>query len=110
MVDRDGCTPMHYLCETQNYDMVKRLLPVCAASKDVRNRFGKKPADLVKDAEVKRTLRNFSSRLNSQRQSQSRERSKSTYKTTVQVMKLRDDKDVLDSIEQMFRKFSLNKK
>ena len=65
VVDRDGCTPLHYLCETQNYDMVKKLLPVCAASKDVRNRFGKKPADLVKDAEVKRMLRNFSSRLNS---------------------------------------------
>lgn len=107
-VDREGCTPLHYLCETQNYEMVRKLLPVCAASKDVRNRFGKKPADLVRDAEVKRMLRAFSTKRNSRVSSQSRERS--AHKATVQVTSLKDDKEVFDSIEQMFRKFSQFKK
>lgn len=29
VVDRDGCTPLHYLCEGQNYEMVKLLIPLC---------------------------------------------------------------------------------
>ena len=37
--------------------MIKVILPLCAQSKDVRNRFGKKPADLIEDKEVKRLLR-----------------------------------------------------
>jgi ankyrin repeat protein len=57
VVDRDGCTPLHYLCESQNYEMVKLLIPLCQVSKDVRNRFGKKPADLVCDKDIKRLLR-----------------------------------------------------
>jgi ankyrin repeat protein len=46
-VDRDGSTPLHYLCETENHDMIKFLLPMSDGSKDIRNRFGKKPVDLV---------------------------------------------------------------
>jgi ankyrin repeat protein len=64
-VDRDGCTPLHYLCETENHEMIKLLLPLSLGSKDVRNRFGKKPVDLVKDMEMKKLLRNYSSRRQS---------------------------------------------
>ncbi len=66
VVDRDGCSPLHYLCETENHEMIHYLLPLASASKDVRNRFGKKPADLVKDKDIKKLLRNFNSRRESQ--------------------------------------------
>ena len=29
VVDRDGCTPLHYLCETQNKELIKFVLPYC---------------------------------------------------------------------------------
>jgi len=45
--------------------MIRYLLPLASSSKDVRNRFGKKPADLVKDKEIKKMLRNFSQRRDS---------------------------------------------
>ncbi|CDW89321.1 protein kinase domain containing protein [Stylonychia lemnae] len=129
VVDRDGCTPLHYLCETENHEMVKVLLPICGASKDVRNRFGKKPADLIQDREFKKVLRNFSTRresLNqrqnqiansnttnnnvqnsqSQTKSQSRERSCSGNRNVVQIHRLNDDKEVQDCIQQLFKKFS----
>jgi ankyrin repeat protein len=59
VVDRDGSTPLHYLCETENHEMIKEILPLCKGSgvRDVRNRFGKKPADLVQDKEMKKLLR-----------------------------------------------------
>lgn len=65
VVDRDGCTPLHYLCETENHEMVKFLLPLSGPSRDVRNRFGKKPVDLIQDKEMKRLLRNYSQRRDS---------------------------------------------
>lgn len=57
VVDRDGCTPLHYLCETDNLELIKLLLPACKGCKDVRNRHGKKPVDLVTSDEVKRFIR-----------------------------------------------------
>lgn len=45
--------------------MVRFLLPLSGASKDVRNRFGKKPVDLIQDKEMKRLLRNYSQRRDS---------------------------------------------
>lgn len=59
VVDRDGCTPLHYLCEAENYEMIKYVLPFCKGSKDVRNRFGKKPVDLIANAGMKRMLKYF---------------------------------------------------
>ena len=56
VVDRDGCTPLHYLCETQNKEMIKYVLPYSSACKDVRNKFGKKPSDLVCDQELKKLM------------------------------------------------------
>lgn len=47
MVDRDGCTPLHYLCEAENIEMIKILVPLCPGVKDVRNRFGRKPGDMA---------------------------------------------------------------
>ena len=29
VVDRDGYTPLHYLCEIENYEMIKLILPYC---------------------------------------------------------------------------------
>jgi ankyrin repeat protein len=29
VVDRDGYTPLHYLCEIENYEMIKLILPLC---------------------------------------------------------------------------------
>lgn len=46
-VDRDGNTPLHYLCESENIDMIMHVLPHCQGSKDVRNKQGKKPFDLL---------------------------------------------------------------
>lgn len=60
VVDRDGCTPLHYLCESENFEMIKFILPLCKGSKDVRNRFGKKPADLINNSEMKRMMRQCS--------------------------------------------------
>lgn len=40
VVDKDGYTPLHYLCEAENTEMIKLLLPLSKGSKDVRNRFG----------------------------------------------------------------------
>lgn len=57
VVDRDGCTPLHYLCESENFEMIKLLLPLSKGCKDVRNRFGKKPADLITSSEMKRMMR-----------------------------------------------------
>ena len=57
VVDRDGCTPLHYLCENENIEMIKLLLPLCKGCKDVRNRFGKKPVDMLSNSDMKKTLR-----------------------------------------------------
>jgi ankyrin repeat protein len=72
-VDRDGSTPLHYLCETENLDMVRYLLPLSDGSKDIRNRFGKKPVDLIQDNEMKKLIRNYKVRRNTS-QSNSRGR------------------------------------
>lgn len=65
VVDRDGCTPLHYLCECENIEMVKLVLPLSPGSKDVRNRFGKKPADLLSSETLRKIVRQFSSSHNS---------------------------------------------
>jgi len=70
VVDRDGSTPLHYLCETQNHEMIKLVMPKCGASKHLRNRFGKKPLDYITDKEVKRTL--MTTKSGSRRSSQSK--------------------------------------
>mmetsp|Transcript_30356 Transcript_30356/g.29696 ORF Transcript_30356/g.29696 Transcript_30356/m.29696 type:complete len:154 (+) Transcript_30356:1438-1899(+) len=62
VVDRDGCTPLHYLCENENIDMIKMLLPLSGGSNDVRNRFGKKPVDMIASASLKKLVRQFSKR------------------------------------------------
>ena len=64
-VDRDGSTPLHYLCETENHEMIRYILPLSENSKDVRNRFGKKPVDLVQDNEIKKLIRNYKALRNS---------------------------------------------
>lgn len=65
VVDRDGCTPLHYLCETQNKEMIKYVLPFSSACKDVRNKFGKKPSDLVCDQELKKLMKQNDKRVES---------------------------------------------
>jgi ankyrin repeat protein len=62
VVDRDGCTPLHYLCECENLEMIQLILPLSPGSKDVRNRFGKKPADLLSNNGLKKIIRQFNSR------------------------------------------------
>ena len=57
MVDRDGCTPLHYLCESENLEMIKLVLPLSSGSKDVRNRFGKKPFDLLTDKNLQKIIK-----------------------------------------------------
>jgi len=62
VVDRDGCTPLHYLCENENVEMINLVLPLSAGSKDVRNRFGKKPADLLTSETLRKVVRQFNSK------------------------------------------------
>ena len=70
VVDRDGCTPLHYLCECENVEMIKYLLPLSPGSKDVRNRFGKKPADLLSSEVLRKAIRAYTGK-NSQSVSKS---------------------------------------
>lgn len=73
VVDRDGYTPLHYLCENENYEMIKLILPYCKQAKDVRNRFGKKPTDMIgNNKEIKKLIRNMSQGRNSSCNSQIR--------------------------------------
>ncbi len=74
VVDRDGCTPLHYLCEAEHYEMVRYLLPLAKNCKDVRNRYGKRPADMAPSQEVRRIIRNFSEHRKSQPRMTSNER------------------------------------
>ena len=57
MIDRNGNTPLHYLCEGENIELIKRFLPQLKSCKDTRNRFGKRPTDLVTNPEVKKMFR-----------------------------------------------------
>ena len=103
VVDRDGCTPLHYLCENQNIEMIKMLLPLCQMSMDVRNRFGKKPIDLVCDRDIKKLLKRETSqtRRTSQQIQQSRDRSISSnpQQKVVKIVKLEEDQEVQKSIQ-----------
>jgi hypothetical protein len=60
VVDRDGCTPLHYLCESECHEMIKLILPISHGAKEVRNRFGLKPFDMIKDKEFKKDIRTLS--------------------------------------------------
>lgn len=62
-MDRDGCTPLHYLCEADNEEMIKQLIPLCPSSKDVRNRYGRKPADMGKNKLLAKLIRDVSGNL-----------------------------------------------
>jgi ankyrin repeat protein len=76
VVDRDGCTPLHYLCEGENHDMIQFIMPLSGGARDVRNRFGLKPVDLIKDKTFKRTLRRFSSKRDSSSHSTSKSKTR----------------------------------
>ena len=56
VVDRDGSTPLHYLCETGNLEMIKAVLPLAEGTGEVRNRFGLKPVELIRDKAVRREV------------------------------------------------------
>jgi hypothetical protein len=83
--------------------MIKMLLPLCQMSMDVRNRFGKKPIDLVCDRDIKKLLKRETSqtRRTSQQIQQSRDRSISSnpQQKVVKIVKLEEDQEVQKSIQ-----------
>lgn len=70
-------------------EMIKLLLPLCKGCKDVRNKFGKKPADLLNSSDIKKVIRQSTSRKRDDCRSKSKEKAHNNH--NIQIHKVNDE-------------------